>query len=177
MESHAKISFRRKWEQPKLKGRAKHPYKVHIWAGISKKGGTQVLTLVGNMDAKFYVEEILANTLLPFLRSQFTDSHRFQQDNDPKHASGLAKEFMERKGINWWKTPPESPDLNLIEMLWHKLKHFLHAIIKPKTKDELLEAIRRFWTERVTPTKCTMYINHLQKVGPFVIQREGSASG
>ena len=67
MESHAKISFRRKWEQPKLKGRAKHPYKVHVWAGISKKGGTQVLTFVGNMDAKFYVEEILGNTLLPFI--------------------------------------------------------------------------------------------------------------
>ena len=27
MEKHAKLSFRRKWEQPKFKGRAKHPYK------------------------------------------------------------------------------------------------------------------------------------------------------
>ena len=32
MEKHAKLSFRRKWEQPKFKGRAKHPYKV--WAGM-----------------------------------------------------------------------------------------------------------------------------------------------
>ena len=84
---------------------------------------------------------------------------------------------MERRGINWWKTPPKSPDLNPIEMLWHELKHFLRAIVKPKTKDELLEGIRRFWTERVTATKCTTYINHLQKVVPLVIQREGSASG
>ena len=43
MEKHARICFRRKWEPPKLKGRPKHPYKVHIWAGISKRGATRVL--------------------------------------------------------------------------------------------------------------------------------------
>ena len=38
MENHAKISFRRKLEPPKMKGHPKHPYKVHIWTGISKRG-------------------------------------------------------------------------------------------------------------------------------------------
>ena len=38
MENHAKISFRRKLKPPKMKGHPKHPYKVHIWTGISKRG-------------------------------------------------------------------------------------------------------------------------------------------
>ena len=38
--------------------------------------------------------KILYQTLLPFIQSIFTDKHRFQQDNDPKHRSKLAKEFM-----------------------------------------------------------------------------------
>ena len=108
MEKHAKLCFRRRWEQPKLKGRAKHPFKVHIWAGISKRGATRVLIFSGNMDAMFYVNEILEKTLLPFINSRFPDGHRFQQDNDPKHTSRLAQEFMTRSGINWWKTPPET---------------------------------------------------------------------
>ena len=76
----------------------------------------------------------------------------------------------------YWPTPAESPDLNPIEMMWHELKSFLRRIIKPKNKDELLTGIRDFWVS-VTPEKCQRYINHLQKVIPAVIEREGRASG
>ena len=95
------------------------------------------------MDATFYVNEILEKTLLPFIETRFPDGHRFQQDNDPKHTSRLAQAFMDQSGINWWKTPPESPDLNPIELIWHELKHFLRTNIKPTTKDELLGGITR----------------------------------
>ena len=93
LENHAKLSFRRKWEPPKMKGSPKHPYKVHIWAGISKRGATKVLIFTGNMDAQFYTEHILKRTLLPFIREKFADGHRFQQVNDPRHTSRLAKGF------------------------------------------------------------------------------------
>lgn len=75
-----------------MKGRAKHRYKVHIWARISKRGATNVLIFTGNMDAAFYFKEILEKSLLPFLQSHFPDGHNFQQNNDPKHTSRLAKE-------------------------------------------------------------------------------------
>ena len=145
MEIHAKLSFRRKWEPAKMKGRPKHPYKVHIWGGISKRGATNIQIFTGNMDAQFYTDRILKETLLPFVRERFPDGHRFQQDNDPKHTSNMAKEFMTKEGINWWKTPLESPDLNPIELLWHELKHFLRTTIKPTMKDELMAGIARFW--------------------------------
>ena len=44
------------------------------------------------------------------------------QDSDPKHTSRLAKEFFATNGVNWWRTPPESPDANPIGNLWHELK-------------------------------------------------------
>lgn len=71
LENHAKISFHREWEQPKLKGRPKHPLKVHVRGGISKRGATKLFIFEGIMDAEFYVSEILSNGLLPFMRKAY----------------------------------------------------------------------------------------------------------
>ena len=126
------------------------------------------------MDRFLYVD-ILKQALLPSLVI-FPDSHRFMQDNDPKHVSNYAKDFMEAEGINWWKTPPESPDLNPIENLWHELKEFIRREVKPNTKDELVRGIQSFWAT-VTVEKCNKYINHLKKVILRVIEMNGQATG
>ena len=88
----------------------------------------------------------------------------------------MRKSFFERNNINWWKTPAESPDLNPIENLWHELKEYIRREIKPKTKDELVQGIVKFW-DTVTIEKCNRYINHLKKVIPRVIELEGDATG
>ena len=98
------------------------------------------------------------------------------QDNDPKHSSIHASNFPERNNVNWWKTPAESPDLNPIENLWHELKEYIRREVKPKTKEELVSGILKFW-DTVTVAKCTKYINHLNKVIPKVIELQGSATG
>ena len=93
------------------------------------------------MDGQFYREDILVKTLILYLQAQFPDGHRFQQDNDPKHTSNDNKEFMKAAKINWMPTPAESPDLNLIENLWHEFKHFLRRRVKPTNKEELVAGI------------------------------------
>ena len=84
------------------------------------------------MDAPVYVD-IIGRTLLPFVQEVFPDGHRFMQDNDPKHVSKLGQEYLTTNNINWWRTPPESPDMNPIENLWHEMKEYLRREIKPKT--------------------------------------------
>lgn len=73
----------------KLKPKVKHPYEVHVWAGISKRGATKIVIFTGIMKKEFYVESILKDTLLLFVAETFPDGYRFQQDNDPKHKSKL----------------------------------------------------------------------------------------
>ena len=155
--------------------RAKHPAKVHVWAGISQRGPTEICIFEGEMNAPLFTS-ILDGTLLPFLRREFASGHKFMQDNNPKHTSVYARRFMEDKGINWWRTPPESPDLNPIENLWHELKEFIRRVVKPQAKEELIDGIEQFW-QTVDATKCQKYIGHLRKVIPKVIELNREATG
>ncbi len=98
------------------------------------------------------------------------------QDNDPKHTSRFAQQFMMSTGVNWWATPPESPDCNPIENLWHELKEYMRREVKPTTKQELVDGIVAFWAT-VDVAKCTRYIRHLRKVIPRVIELNGAATG
>ena len=75
----------------------------------------------GIMDANGFIE----TGLLPFIREKVPTSHRLIMDNDPKHTSRAAKQYMEKEEIMWWKTPAESPDCNPIKNIWHKLKEHL----------------------------------------------------
>ena len=96
------------------------------------------------MDATIYIT-ILQAGLLPFIHDKYQESRRFIQDNDPKHTSKKAAAFFEQEGVNWWRTPAESPDMNPIENLWHELKEFIRREVKPQNKSDLILGIKRFW--------------------------------
>ena len=123
LESYRLITFRRPGQVVQYRMKPKHPPKLHVWAGISRRGATQIVIFSGIMNATRFTD-ILSAGLLPFLETVYPDHHRFQQDNDPKHASRYAKDWYAQKKVNWWKTPAASPDLNPIENVWHHLKDF-----------------------------------------------------
>ena len=127
------------------------------------------------MNGPLFVQ-ILDQSLLPFLKERLPDQHRYMQDNDPKHTSRCAQAFFSANNVNWWKNPPESPDLNPIENLWHEAKEFLRREVKPHSKQELMDGILKFW-KTVTIAKCRKYINHICKVIPKVIELNGEATG
>jgi len=79
--------------------------------------------------------------LVPFIEKTFPDGHRLYQDNDPKHASKHIDDFLNKKKIVWWYSPPESPDLNPIELVWGSLKQFLR---NQRTCKNLKLVLRRF---------------------------------
>ena len=175
IEHHSRRCYHKKGQPRKLKPKPKHSLKVHVWAGISKRGATKVVIFDGKLIATKYTK-ILEQSLLSFIKESYPKSHRFFRDNDPKHTSRYAQNFFVDCGINWWQSPPESPDLNPIENVWGSMKTYLRDRVKPSNQEELVEGIKEFW-KTMTPDVCTRYINHIQRVMPVFIEKEGATSG
>ena len=171
LEQHSRICFRKQSQPRKLKPRPKHPLKLHIWGGISSRGATRVIMFSGIMDAE-KLKSIFRAGLLPFIQEKSPDGHKLFQDQDPKHASSAIEEFFERNNVEWWPSPPESPDLNPIENVWGSMKQYLRTAYKPKNLEELKPGIERFWIT-LTPDVCKRYIGHLQKVMPKIVELQG----
>ena len=175
LDHHSRVCFRKRLQPRALKQRPKHPIKIHVWGGISKKGATRIIMFSGNMNAQ-RLKRILEAGLVPFINELFPAGHRLYQDNDPKHTSEYISDFFEEQGINWWATPPESPDLNPIENIWGSLKQYLRTTYKPRNLDELKSGIQQFWMT-LTPEICQRYIGHIQRVIPKVVEVCGEPSG
>ncbi|CAF4965723.1 unnamed protein product [Rotaria sp. Silwood1] len=95
------------------------------------------------MDGPLYVE-ILRKHLLGGAKKQSGSRWRYQQDNDPKHTSRVAKQFLENQvpeTIDW---PSNSPDINPIENMWSILKRRVEKR-KPSNIDELDQFLHEEW--------------------------------
>jgi hypothetical protein len=62
---------------------------------------------------------------LPFTAANYNGEFVLHQDNAPKHTSITCKNFDKFNNIHWMKSPPQSPDLNPIELVWHELKNYI----------------------------------------------------
>ena len=72
----------------------------------------------------------------------------FQQDNDPKHTSRLCKGYLTKKesdGVLHQMTwPPQSPNLNPIEMVWDVLESRVKEK-QPKSAPHMWELLQDVW--------------------------------
>lgn len=107
---------------------------VMVWGCFSYRGIGKLVFIDGKMDAEMYCS-ILSDNLLSSVTQLGMSSYIFQQDNDPKHTSKLAKSFFAEEKINLLSWPAQSPDMNPIENLWAIIKVRV-AEIQPINKTE-----------------------------------------
>ena|ERR1700722_10967282 len=106
------------------------------------------------MDGPYYVQ-ILQDHLIRNARKQFGRRWRLQQDNDSKHRSRVAKQFLRNEVPEMIDWPSNSPDVNPVENLWSIIKRRVEKR-KPSNLDELDRFLHEEWDKTDLDT-----LNHL----------------
>lgn len=145
-----------------------------VWGCMGWNGVGHLAEVEGRMDANQYVS-ILEDHMLPSLEDSGISKEKviFQQDNDPKHTSKKAKEWMEEHNIRLLDWPAQSPDLSPIEHQWVHLKKELAKYSRaPKGVWELWERVAEVW-DAIPPEVCQNLIESMPRRLEAVIKAKG----
>ena len=82
-------------------------------------------------------KQLCGEFLIPFIQRRYPVFHRVHMDNARHHVSQTTVRFFNRNELNHFKTPPQSPDLNPIKLVWHDLKVHLANEVQKKFKKKI----------------------------------------
>ena len=100
----------------------------------------------GTIDRHKYIE-ILENNLWPVIAQHFPNKNfLFQDDNAHKHRVRDVENYKARNNVHSISWPAQSPDLNIIENVYLKLKRGLqHRVENARPAAEHSHAITQEW--------------------------------
>lgn len=140
-----------------------------VWGSMRRVGVGPICKIDGILNAESFVN-ILQNTFLPYKR-KIRGPIIHQQDNDPKHTSALARKWFADHRINVMKWPPQSPDLNPIEMLWIDVDKAIKEKA-PVNKMDLENCVINAWNN-IPKDRCIRLVDSMKRRCMEVIERKG----
>ena len=113
------------------------------WTGITAHGRTDLVFVIGTLNAQKNRQDILAYHVLPFIRA---NGGTFQQHNARPHVARDNMDYLRRHNIDVLPWPALSPDLSPIEHLWDQLnRRVCKRQQQPQTLDRLQAALTEEW--------------------------------
>lgn len=147
---------------------------VMVWGCFGGDKVGDLIKIEGIMDQKAY-HNIIQRHVLPSGKKIYRGGYTFMQDNDPKHTSKLNKNYLktleERKELKMMDWPPQSPDLNPIELLWEELDRRVREL-QPTSAADLWKILQECW-ENITPETLMKLVKRMPRLCRAVIKNRG----
>jgi len=156
---------------PKCGAHQPRAYKaIHVWTAISTRGFIPPAIFTQNLCSQGY--EIIINN---HIARNVNQGDIFIQDNSSVHTAEICMQAMNNNNISVLALPAYSPDLSIIELMWHDLKFYVR-MKECRNIQSLNHRIQKFFHFKLKVSKCERYINRLLKVLDIVIERNGDWS-
>lgn len=147
---------------------------IMVWGCFSEFGVGPLVLVEGIMNKEIYLNILYENLPVVMGQMDFTEEDIvFQQDNDPKHASKLVRNWLEKEKFETMVWPSQSPDLNPIENLWSIVKRRLGSFeTPPRSTKELWERVQDIWANIPIET-CKNLVRSMPKRISAVLRNKG----
>lgn len=147
---------------------------VMVWGCFAGSQVGDLMKVDGILNKEGY-KKILQNKAVPSGKRLIGSSFIFQQDNDPKHTSKLCKEYLasleKKKTLKVMKWPPQSPDLNPIELLWEELDRAVRKT-RSTSASNLWNILKEEWT-KIKSTTLDKLVERMPRLCQAVIKSKG----
>ena len=119
---------------------------VMVWGCVSYYGIGTLCHVEGTINAQKYID-IIDNNLWPVIARHFgNNEYTFMDDNAPVHRANIVKTYKETNQINETEWLAQSPDMNIIENIWLKIKRDKeNHTSNVTTPQQLFDVIRGAW--------------------------------
>ncbi|GFS77498.1 transposable element Tcb1 transposase [Trichonephila clavipes] len=147
---------------------------VMVWGCMASNVVENLVFIDGIMDHKLYID-ILNNNLKESAKKLGLDGNFiFQLDNDPKHTARNVKMWCLFHCKQQLHTPPQSPDINVIENLWATLKTAVqkHQI---RNKAHLKQVLQEEW-DKISPDTTKKLVESVPRRLEDIIKAKGHAT-
>lgn len=147
---------------------------VLVWGCFSYRG-VGILQKIDGIMRKEHYREILENAAVPSGLRLIGPNFVFMHDNDPKHTARLCKNYLEEQeeatNLQIMRWPPQSPDLNPIELLWEDLGRRVRNV-GPTSKAQLWNILQNEWNN-ITLATIQKLIRRMPRIVRAVLNAKG----
>lgn len=147
---------------------------VMVWGCFSFSGVGTLHRIHGTLDKNGY-HSILSRYALPSGKQLVGHGFVFQQDNDPKHTSHYCMNYLKMKQesgeLSLMEWPPQSPDLNPIELLWEELDRQVRKEC-PTSSEKLWDILQNAW-QRIPSSVLEKLVLRMPRIVKSVLAAKG----